>query len=188
MRVGINLASEPFRRDRPLVAGSIAVGVMLLGLLGMLIYLAVGERARAAEAREALVKTETQLKIMQRERAQFENILRQQQNADVLDRSVFLNDLLMRKGVSWTRIFSDLEKVTPHNVRLISVRPQIRPNNDLTLDMVVGSQSAESILNFVMQLEASSVFGKTTVHTTLPPSQTEPLFRSRVSVNYVQKL
>jgi hypothetical protein len=188
MRVGINLASEPFRRDRPLVAGSIAVGVMLLGLLGMLIYLAVGERARAAEAREALVKTETQLKIMQRERAQFENVLRQQQNADVLDRSVFLNDLLMRKGVSWTRIFSDLEKVTPHNVRLISVRPQIRPNNDLTLDMVVGSQSAESILNFVMQLEASSVFGKTTVHTTLPPSQTEPLFRSRVSVNYVQKL
>jgi hypothetical protein len=188
MRVGINLASEPFRRDRPLVAGSIAVGVMLLGLLGMLIYLAVGERARAAEAREALVKTETQLKIMQRERSRFENVLRQQQNADVLDRSVFLNDLLMRKGVSWTRIFSDLEKVTPHNVRLISVRPQIRPNNDLTLDMVVGSQSAESILNFVMQLEASSVFGKTTVHTTLPPSQTEPLFRSRVSVNYVQKL
>jgi type IV pilus assembly protein PilN len=188
MRVGINLASEPFRRDRPLVAGSIAVGVMLVGLLGMLIYLAVGERARAAEAREAIVKTETQLKIMQRERAQFENVLRQQQNADVLDRSVFLNDLLMRKGVSWTRIFSDLEKVTPHNVRLISVRPQIRPNNDLTLDMVVGSQSAESILNFFMQLEASSLFGKTTVHTTLPPSQTEPLFRSRVSVNYAQKL
>ena len=70
MRVAINLASEPFRRDRPLVAGSIAVGVMLVGLLGMLIYLAVGERARAAEAREAIVKTETQLKIMQRERAQ----------------------------------------------------------------------------------------------------------------------
>jgi hypothetical protein len=188
MRVGINLASEPFRRDRPLVAGSIAVGVMLVGLLGMLIYLAAGERARAAEARESLLKTERQLRIMQRERSQIENVLRQQQNADVLDRSVFLNDLLMRKGLSWTRIFSDLEKVTPHNVRLISVRPQIRPNNDLTLDMVVGSQSAESILNFVMQLEASSLFGKTTVHTTLPPSQTEPLFRSRVSVNYVQKL
>ena len=78
--------------------------------------------------------------------------------------------------------------MTPHNVRLITVRPQIRPNNDLMLDMVVGSQSAESILNFVMQLEASSLFGKTTVHTTLPPSQTEPLFRSRVSVNYAQKL
>jgi type IV pilus assembly protein PilN len=188
MRIGINLASEPFRRDRPLIAGSIAVGVMLAGLLVMLVYLAMGERARAAEAREAIGKTETQLKLIERERTRFENVLRQQQNADVLDRSVFLNELLSRKGVSWTRIFSDLEKVTPPNVRVITVRPQIRPNNELLLDMVVGSQSAESILNFVMQLESSSVFGKTTVHTTLPPSQTEPLFRSRVSVNYAQKL
>lgn len=188
MRIGINLASEPFRRDRPLIAGSVAVGVMLIGLLGMLIYLASGERARAAEAREAIAKTETQLRLMQRDRSQMEGVLRQQQNADVLDRSVFLNELLSRKGVSWTRIFSDLEQVTPPNVRVVTVRPQIRPNNELLLDMVVGSQSAESILNFVMQLEASSVFGKTTMHTTLPPSQTEPLYRSRVSVNYVQKL
>jgi hypothetical protein len=188
MRLGINLASEPFRRDRPLIVGSVAVGVMLVGLLGMLIYLAAGERARSAEAREAIGKTEAQLKTIQRERARFETVLREQQNADVLDRSVFLNQLLLRKGVSWTRIFGDLEKVTPPNVRVITVRPQIRPNNDLILDMVVGSQSAESILNFVMQLESSTVFGKTTVHTTLPPSQTEPLFRSRVSVNYAQKL
>jgi len=164
------------------------VGVMLAGLLGMLIYLAMGERGRAAEAREAIAKTETQLKLIQRERSRDEAILRQQQNADVLDRSVFLNELLSRKGVSWTRIFFDLEQVTPPNVRVITVRPQIRPSNELILDMVVGSQSAESILNFVMQLEASSVFGKTTVQTTLPPSQTEPLYRSRVTVNYAQKL
>ena len=51
MRIPINLASEPFRRDRPLDCGSVAVGVMLLGLLVMLVYLAVGERAAPAEAR-----------------------------------------------------------------------------------------------------------------------------------------
>jgi len=188
MRIPINLASEPFRRDRPLIAGSVAVGGMLLGLLGMLVHLAAGERAPAAEAREAIGKTEVQLKKVAKERSDLENVLRQPQNAEVLDRSVFLYDLLKRKGVSWTRIFADLENVTPANVRVITVRPQIRPNNELLLDMVVGSQSAESILNFVMQLEASNVFGKTTVHTTLPPSQTEPLYRSRVSVNYGQKL
>ena len=73
-------------------------------------------------------------------------------------------------------------------MRLITVRPQIHGNNELSLDMIVAAQSIESIQNFYMQLEASSVFGRTTVHTQLPPSQTEPLFRSRVSVNYVQKL
>ena len=189
MTIGINLASEPFRRDRPLVAASAAVGVMLLGLLGMLIYLAASERERAAEAREAIARAEKQLTTMAQERARLEAVLRQPQNAEVLDRSLFLNGLLARKGVSWTRIFSDLEGVTPHNVRVITVRPQIvTASNELLLDMVVGSQSVDSILNFVMQLEASNIFGKTTVHTTLPPSQTEPLFRSRVSVNYAQKL
>ena len=188
MRLPINLASEPFRRDRPLVVGSITVGIMLVGLLGMLIYLAAGERARAAEAREAIARTEKQMQTVQREKARLEGLLRQPVNADVLDRSIFLNQLLARKAVSWTRIFGDLEKVTPPNVRLITVRPQIHGNNELSLDMVVASQSVESIVNFVMQLEASSVFGRATVHTTLPPSQTEPLYRSRVSVNYVQKL
>jgi type IV pilus assembly protein PilN len=188
MRVQINLASEPFRRDRPLIAGSIAVGAMLLGLLLMLITLAIGERDRAAEARDAITGVEKQLQTLGRERSKLEATMRQEQNAEVLDRSLFLNALLMRKGVSWTRIFADLEQVTPHNVRVITVRPQINTNNELLLDMVVGSQAVEPILNFVMQLEASTVFGKTTVHTTIPPSQTEPLYRSRVTVNYAQKL
>jgi hypothetical protein len=188
MRVPINLAAEPFRRDRPMIAASIAVGTLLVGLLFMLVFLALSERERASESRQAIARTETQLRTIAQERGRLEAVLQQQQNAEVLDRSVFLNDLLARKGVSWTRIFSDLEQVTPANVRLITVRPQINANNSLLLDMVVGSQSAESILNFVMQLEASNVFGKTTVHTTLPPSQTDPLFRSRVSVSYAQKL
>ncbi|HYP08068.1 MAG TPA: hypothetical protein VER03_17685 [Bryobacteraceae bacterium] len=188
MRVGINLASEPFRRDRPLIAGSIVVGAMLVVMLAVLVYLAVSERARAAEARTAIASTQAQLNAIAKERGRLEATLRQQQNAEVLNRSVFINELLSRKGVSWTRIFSDLETVIPPNVRVMTVRPQINPNNDLLLDMVVGSLSSDSIVNFVMQLESSSVFGRTTVHTTIPPSQTEPLFRSRISVNYVQKL
>ena len=188
MSLSINLASEPFRRDRPMIAASMAVGALLVGLLIMLVFLAMSERERARESRQSIARTEAQLKKIAQERARLDAVLQQQQNAEVLDRSVFLNDLLSRKGVSWTRIFGDLEKVTPANVRLITVRPQINANNSLLLDMVVGSQSAESILNFVMQLEGSNVFGKTTVHTTLPPSQTDPLFRSRVSVNYAQKL
>jgi type IV pilus assembly protein PilN len=188
MKVQVNLASEPFRRDRPLIVASAAVGILLTGLLAMLIYLAMGERDRAAEARTAMASVQAQLGQIAREEARLQGVVRRPENAEVLDRSLFLNGLLMRKGVSWTRIFSDLETVTPHNVRLISVRPQISPRNDLTLDMWVGATATEPVLNFVMQLEQSPVFGATTVHNTLPPSQNEPLYRYRVSVNYAQTL
>jgi hypothetical protein len=68
------------------------------------------------------------------------------------------------------------------------VRPQINPNNELLLDMVVAAQSVEPILAFIMKLEESSVFGATTPHNSLPPSQSEPLFRYRLSVTYAQQL
>ena len=50
---------------------------------------------------------------MTAEQAQLDAVLRKPENAEVLERSVFLNALLVRKGISWTRIFADLEKVLP---------------------------------------------------------------------------
>ena len=41
-RYSINLASEPFRRDRPLLAASVALGVILMGLAAWL------DRSRAS--------------------------------------------------------------------------------------------------------------------------------------------
>lgn len=188
MKIQVNLASEPFRRDRPMIVASAAVGFLLLMSLGVLISLAFGERARAAEARATLDSMEKQLESMSREDAKLQGVLRQTRNAEVLDRSVFLNALLLRKGVSWTKIFEDLEKVTPHNVRLMSVRPQISSRNELILEMWVGALGTEPVNTFVMQLEQAPQFGSTTVHTSLPPSQNEPMFRYRVSVNYAQTL
>ncbi len=44
MRIPVNLANEPFRRDRPMVVASGAVAVLLLLSLMMFGYLAWAER------------------------------------------------------------------------------------------------------------------------------------------------
>ena len=107
----------------------------------------------------------------------------------MLERSVLLNALIERKAISWTRIFSDLEKVMPYNVRLIQIRlPQVSPQNRVTLDMVVGAQSAEPVLEFLRRVEGSPLFGPAEVSVYMPPGQNEPLYRYRVSVSYSQKL
>jgi len=54
--------------------------------------------------------------------------------------------------------------------------------------MVVGSQSPEPVITFLKQLQASPRFGPATVHNSAPPTDNEPLYRYRVSVNYAQKL
>jgi hypothetical protein len=188
MRIPVNLASEPFRRDRPIIVASAAVTGLLLVSLVMFAYLAWAERQRSAEARQTLAQMTAQMNSVASAQARLEGVLREPQNAEVLERVQFVNVLLLRKGISWTRMFADLEKVIPHNVRLIQVRPQINPNNDVILDMVVGAEASEPVIQLLTNLETSPVFNSVSVHASLPPSQTDPLYRYRVSVQYGQKL
>jgi type IV pilus assembly protein PilN len=188
MRISLNLSSEPFRRDRPILLASTFLGVLLAALLVLLISLAVVERGHVAETRAAIDQLEKQLRAITAEQARLEAVLGRPENAEVLDLVGFINTLLYRKGISWTKIFSDLADVVPHNVRLISVRPQVSAKNEILLDMVVGSQSQTPVVDMLKRMESSPMFGDTAVHSWLPPAQTEPLYRYRVSVNYAQKL
>ncbi len=188
MRISVNLSSEPFRRDRPLIATSIAVGLVMVGLLAMLVSLAILQRGSAAQTREEIARLQKRLQASVQERARLEGLLRRPENAEVLDRVLFVNSLLYRKGISWTQVFSDLERVMPYNVRLISIRPQLNTRNEVLLDMQVGAQTPAPVLELLKRLESSPAFGLTQVHNFLPPSQTEPLYRYRVTVNYGQKL
>lgn len=184
----LNLASEPFRRDRPILAASAATAVLMLALLAVLVMLILEQRELAADSRAQAAAVDAQLRTVSAEQAQLEALLRQPGNAEVLDRSALFNALIFRKSISWTLLFSDLEKVMPGNVRLITVRPYLTAGNDVQLDMVVGSQSPDPVIELLKRLERSPTFGATSLLSSSPPTQNEPLYRYRVSVSYAQKL
>jgi type IV pilus assembly protein PilN len=188
MRFPINLASEPFRRDRAIFVAASVLGGLLVLTLGLLVLLIVNERDQQRDVREATARAEEQLARLTSEQAALEATMRKSENADVLERSVFLNTLIARKGVSWTRLFGDLESVMPHNVRLVAIRPQADPNNGIQLEMTVGAESLEPMVDLLKRMEGSGIFSVPSVANFLPPSQSEPLYRCRVSVSYAQKL
>ena len=189
MRIPVNLASEPFPRDRPIVAASAIGSVALAALLATLVHVIVVERGRAAGTRAVVERHSSELRSVTAEQAQLDAVLRKPENAFVLERSLLLNTLVDRKSVSWMRIFADLEQVLPPDVRVIQVRlPQIDAQNRVLLDMVVGARGPEPVIAFLRNLQASPRFGPATVHNSAAPTDNEPLYRYRVSVNYAQKL
>lgn len=188
VKIPVNLSSEPFRPLRPMLVASVAAGVLLVATLGLLISLSIMQKGQATETARNLDRLQAEMRTMATEQAKLEAVLRKPENEAVLERNQFLNTLLYRKGISWTRIFDDLGKVLPYNVRLISVRPQVNGRNEVTLDMIVGSDSGVPVVDMMKRLENSAQFGGFLVHSSLPPSQTEPLVRYRVTVNYTQKL
>ena len=186
--IPVNLSTEKFKLDRLLIITLSAAAAVLVILLGVQTRIIVRERAAARNHREALVKLDAQLRGLDGDYTRLAAQLRRPANTVVIDRSAFLNLLLQRKGISWTRMFSDLEEVFPPAVRLVAIRPYLTGDNQVQLDMVVGSATPEQLIELMQKFERSPVFGATSVLHTDPPSQNEPLYRYRVSVSYAQKL
>jgi hypothetical protein len=187
-RLNINLASAPFRKDRALLTGAAVLAGVLTLLLVFLSVLVVKERDAARTSRAGMEALQQQLRKLSAEEASLQAELRKPANASVLDKSAFVNTLLARKGISWTRLFADLQEVFPYNVRLVSVRPFITQDNRIQLEMVVASQQPEPVIQLFRRLESASIFNNTQVQAEQPPNQNEPFYRYRVSVSYAQKL
>ena len=188
MKIPLNLASQPFRRDRPMLVGSAVVALLLLATLGVLISLTLSERAQVADVRREIVRLDRSIRRTTAQQTSLDAVLRRPENAEALERTVFLNQLLYRKGISWTKIFADLENTLPPTVRIMTIRPFVNKQNKVTLDMTVGAQMPGSVIDFLKALESSPLFESVSAPSKMAPSQAEPLYRARLTVIYAQKL
>ena len=171
-----------------MLVASVAVSVLLVISLGALIMLANADNAQLADVRKDVAQLKSQIATATKQQAEFDAVIRKPENAEVLERSVFLNTLLYRKGISWTRILADLEKTLPPNVKMLNIQPFVTGKNQVTLNLQVGSEGPGPVILFYKALETSPLFGGVLESVYNPPSQAEPLYRYRFTVNYAQKL
>jgi hypothetical protein len=186
--IPINLSAEPFKKDRTVLIASIFTAALLVIMLISQVVVIKRERHAARANRGTLEQLDRQFQSLNRDYGRISAQLRQPVNTAVFDRSIFLNQLLQRKGISWTRLFSDLESAFPPSVRLVNVRPYLTADNAVQLDMIVGSATPEPVIDLIRKLESSKVFGATALLSSQPPSQNDPIYRYRLSVSYAQKL
>jgi type IV pilus assembly protein PilN len=190
----VNLASQPFRRER---AQNVALGlVCVLLTCSFLVGLSLifSARQHAQDIRREINSEEAELQKLRRDEGGFSAFLAKPDNADVFSRNVFLNELIARRAVSWTVVFRDLEKTLPANMRLEGLRlPQVSGQdstgtNRVMLDMIVGTTQPETFIELLKRLQQSPLFGDAQVLGQQPPTQNDPLFKFRVTVAYAQKL
>jgi type IV pilus assembly protein PilN len=158
MRVTINLASQPFEDAQRFVRQ----WTLTLGLVGLLtLVLVVGAvlRLRSWSVEERRIHDlQAQLAQGDREIGQAEAFLNRPENRDTRDKSLILNDLIARKAFSWTEVFSDLERIMPPRLHVVSIRPELTPDNQLELRMMVAGESRERALELVRHMEQSPRF------------------------------
>jgi type IV pilus assembly protein PilN len=190
----LNLATQPFRRERAHNAALAAACAALLATLVLLITLVLHARVQAKDLRQTIQTRQAELRRMQDSSSQYSSVLSKPANAGVFSESVLLNELIARRSVSWTRVFGDLGTVLPSNVRLLSIRlPQVAAGETagkdrVQLDMWVGTDQPAAVITLLKNLEGSKLFGDASVMTQAPPTQNDPLFKYRLTVAYAQRL
>ena len=190
----INLASQPFRRERATNAGLAVISLALLCSLFILTGMILHARSHASRLRRAMNAERAELQSLRSGQGHFSSILAKPENADVFATNVFLNELIAKRGVSWTRVFSDLETVLPGTMRLLAIRlPQVGTEdasgkNRVQLDMVLGSERPDAVIELLRHLQESALFGPASVVSETPPNQNDPLYKYKVTVAYAQKL
>ncbi len=185
--VELNLATHPAGGYRAflilalasaagLVAATAALGTAFFGAGGVPEDLVEQERLLLAEQRRLAEAGAEASANLQGPRA-----------AEVLERTAFLNQLLIRKGVSWTRTFLDLERVLPASVRLRTIQPEVAGNDTIRLEMTVSAKQPSDFIGFLKALEGSELFGSATLQGSAPPDEGDPTFRYQLAVDYDQQ-
>jgi type IV pilus assembly protein PilN len=161
MRVDINLASQPYEDARQFWlrwgGGLVALGVLTL----LLLVMTVNGWIAARKDRQLIRQYEAQSAARDKEKADAQALLNLPQNSSTRDRSQFLNDLFQRKAFSWTKAFEDLEQVMPPRLHVVSIHPELAPDNELEIKLIVAGDTREHALDLVSKMEASQHFHET---------------------------
>ena len=158
MRLNINLASQKYEDVRRFYARWItAIGLTALLTL-VLMFLAWRNYRDSSDSGARIKKLQEEIASLERERAQAEAISNRPENHDVTAQKNYWNRQIMRRALSWTQLFNDLQRIMPPRAYVSSVHPEITPDNRLKLSLEILGDKHDNPLELVQRMEKSERF------------------------------
>ncbi len=158
MRFKINLASQPYENATRFFAQWGAALTALFIVSGLLVFVAAKSWRTTHALNLSISEERNRLdQLNTREKADLE-ILNKEQNRDVRERAQAINALIVRKQFSWTRIFSDLEKIMPTRLHVVAITPPLTESDQIEIRMQVAGDSREKAIELVENMEKAPDF------------------------------
>jgi len=159
----LNLSTRPFK---PYRAANLGLFLLLVILVAVSVYqftayqnysaLAAGNREEERTLREEAER------LSQETRALNEKMTRGNAGTK-LSEVELLNQLLIKKSFSWTRLLATLEGLVPEEVRITSIQPFVDEQGRTFINMDVRGRTLGDATRFLKALETSKAFGEVTL-------------------------
>jgi Tfp pilus assembly protein PilN len=162
MRFDLNLATHPYE-DAQEFWRRWGIGLAIAGVVSAaLLSFVVWDWYHAYEDRRSIAARQQWIASLDTKIAHAQEVVGRPENRVLRERSDYLNNLFRQKAVfSWTKVFEDLERVMPSGVHVVSIRPEVTPDNQLQINLSVAGGNRERALELVRKMEESQRFQRT---------------------------
>jgi type IV pilus assembly protein PilN len=157
IRIDANLASRPFVNHRKfyMISGGLLALLLTISYWNFTRYQST--RARRGEVNERLSRDRARFEALGREQEKVLARLQTPETTEFLDTLEHVNQLIRRRTFSWTQLLNDLERLTPANLQIVTIKPQIA-NKGIIIEIVANGRSSRDNVQFVSNLESSGKF------------------------------
>jgi Tfp pilus assembly protein PilN len=172
MKVRLNLATSPLENNRRFLLGSALLGAVALAALAMLSTSAYGNWNANRNVRSEMADLNRKMRDFRGERKELEDFFKQPDTMKIMDRAAFLNALIEQRSFPWTKMFTDLERMIPLGVRVVSISPRMTGGR-VEVRLNIGAQTDEGKLQLIEALEKSTEFERIQVLSETRPTRPE---------------
>lgn len=154
----LNLSTKPFPAHRAMsfLLGALLVILGVVSVWQVVRFFRYTTLAAGIRGEEQNLRVESE--VFRQRLAELQARLDRPDSAAKLSEIGFLNGLIARKSLSWTRVFATLENMVPASVHLLSLRPSIAADGTVEMQIDVRGRSIADVTRFVDALEESPAF------------------------------
>lgn len=156
--IHLNLASRPFRDERPFIM-VVVIASLLIAFLTLMNFDS-WYRYRN-ETRETRAKIASLEKQADDERARTDALNQKLRAVDVkrlARQTQFANSILAERAFSWSELLDHLERVLPDYVRVESIAPSFLPNGMVNLGLQCTARDADGLVKTLNQINRDPHF------------------------------
>ena len=126
----LNLASRPFRNNVPIWSafGLLALGILASTAWNLRSWLEVTHKL--GELQASIGSSEKALANLEQRDAAAATGIRAFDAKILGAQADKVNEIIMRRGLSWTQLFNNLEKVVPYEIRMTAIHPSYGSRDD----------------------------------------------------------